>query len=265
MWLAQAIFAALLVAQLVTPIHRNLIAAGSCGEDLTVHANVRGHWDLDDAANGTRLDDTVRVNHLTDNNSNLGRDTTNHIEGSAGLASDPDSNNTLLRTDANLSTNFPGKVGATTTSATWGGHIYVPNVNHNGTAAQKGNAQLAWGFAGGGQGNRFVCLMNDGTARNITTSAKSSGTAYHMVCTWDQVSGNFCMYINSVLEGSCVTGVTGTFATGTASFELGRVTNPAVTIDDYAVFSATSGSGGVLSAAQITDWDNCGADGTGLP
>lgn len=265
MWLAQVIFAMLLVAQLVTPVYRNPTSAAACGEDLTAHSNIQAHWNLDDAANGTRLDTTANNNDLTDNNANLGRDTTNHVEGSSGLLTDIDTVDELVRTDANLSANFPGKNGVTTTSATWGGHAYIPGASHNGTASQKGTGQLGWGFAGGGAGDRFACLMSDGTSRSITSAAKSTGAAYHVVCTWNQGDGDFCMYINSTLEGSCVTGVTGTFATGTADFELGRSTDPAFTIDDYAVFAATSGAGGELSTAQITDWDNCGADGSGLP
>jgi hypothetical protein len=241
-------------------------AAGACGEDFTAHSAIQGAWDLDDASNGDRLDQSGNGNTLTDANTNIALDTTTYKEGSGSILGDIDAADELVRTDTNLSSDFPGKNSVTTASATWGGFVYLAGVSHNGTVSQKGTGQLGWGFAGGGAGDRLACLMNDGTTRSILTSAKTGSTWYHLVCVYEGGSvDEFCMYVDGSLEGSCVSSVTGTFATGTPDFELGRGGNPAANYDDYAVFASTSDGTGRLSVSEIQDWRDCGIDGTGLP
>lgn len=153
------------------------------GVDYTADSNIQAYWYLEETS-GTRYDGTANDNDLTDNNTVLYSST--HKQGTNSADFEADNSESLSRTDANLSSNFPGKNGTSRTGLTCGAWV---NAETLGPAKRGIMCKGAYG-----DGNcwdllwhsdeNFQFLVRDSVGTHYIDSnsiTETTGTWYHIV------------------------------------------------------------------------------------
>lgn len=181
-------------AQLVTPIYRNLATSSGCS-NLADDASATGSWDMDDAANGTRVDASGEGNDLTDNLSSVGLDTGDKQEGTGSASYTNVTNQRLTLTDANKSASGLGKTGyAGTLYGCW---IKIDSDDNPTLEWSAGN--FAIDFASG-PGTITATLDTTGANNRAMTSNGnwSTGTWTHVMAGYNGTTA--VLYVDNVAQ-----------------------------------------------------------------
>lgn len=244
-----------------------LEAVGGDGEDFTDGSGETpmAYWYFDDASEATRLDETANNVDLADGNTSVDKDTVIYKEGTGGAKFVKADSTILSIANASLPAGFPFKSGGSTTTATIGGWLYLPDaytdldvVLQMEPAGTDGGFHLILSYGK----IRFQVRNTDYSSAEAESNANlSTETWYHVVGRL-QADGRVSIFINGVEQTDVVDNSAKTPGQCATPLAFGsRDTNSdryvSATMDEWFVFSEA------LSDAQILDIATYGLTGLG--